>query len=320
MVLRNAFENLAVESKQDTIISELLNIIAELQAAASDADTDAAAAQSRLDLLATEAKLESVRAELSTQQKNALTNTELRATPIPVTFPADESGLTDVELRAADVKVTLDGEQVAVSNFPATQPVSGTVAVSNHPTQQTDALTNTQLRATAVPVSGTVTASGPLTDTQLRASSVLVSGPVTDTQLRATALPVSGTVAVSNFPAQTGLTDTQLRAADVKVTLDSEQVAVSNFPAPPSDYPLPSGQVADLKNVSVITTDQETRMDYDVRTDGNPVYVGVATQGTATLSASWVVLKLTYDGSNRLTRKERISDAIWDNRATLGWT
>ena len=36
-------------------------------------------------------------------------------------------------------------------------------------------LTDTQLRATPVPVSGTVTASGPLTDTQLRASAVPVS-------------------------------------------------------------------------------------------------------------------------------------------------
>lgn len=43
-----------------------------------------------------------------------------------------------------------------------TQPVSGP-------------LTDTQLRATAVPVSGTVTASGPLTDTQLRAAAVPIS-------------------------------------------------------------------------------------------------------------------------------------------------
>lgn len=72
-------------------------------------------------------------------------------------------------------------------------PVSGTVTASGP-------LTDTQLRATPVPVSGTVTASGPLTDTQLRATAVPVSGtvtasgPLTDTQLRATAVPVSGTV------------------------------------------------------------------------------------------------------------------------------
>jgi hypothetical protein len=58
---------------------------------------------------------------------------------------------------------------VAVSNFPASQPVSGP-------------LTDTQLRAAAVPVSGTFwqatqPVSGPLTDTQLRASAVNVQGP-----------------------------------------------------------------------------------------------------------------------------------------------
>lgn len=72
----------------------------------------------------------------------------------------------------------------------ATQPVSiaGTVAVSGP-------LTDTQLRATAVPVSltsttitGTVTTTGPLTDTQLRASAVPVS---------LTSTTITGTVATN---------------------------------------------------------------------------------------------------------------------------
>lgn len=80
---------------------------------------------------------------------------------------------------AAMTPLKVDGSGV-------TQPVSGP-------------LTDTQLRATPVPVSGTV-ATGALTDTQLRATPVPVSGtvtasgPLTDTQLRATAVPVSGTV------------------------------------------------------------------------------------------------------------------------------
>ena len=41
----------------------------------------------------------------------------------------------------------------------------------------TGPLTDTELRATAVPVSGTVTASGPVTDAQLRAAPVPVKGP-----------------------------------------------------------------------------------------------------------------------------------------------
>lgn len=48
-------------------------------------------------------------------------------------------------------------------------------------------LTNTELRAAAVPVSG------PLTDAQIRATALPVSGPLTDAQLRAATLPVSGT-------------------------------------------------------------------------------------------------------------------------------
>lgn len=64
-------------------------------------------------------------------------------------------------------------------------------------------LTDVQLRATPVPVSG------PLTDVQLRATEVPVSGPLTDTQLRATSVPVSGP-----------LTDAQLRATDIPVVDD----------------------------------------------------------------------------------------------------
>jgi len=55
------------------------------------------------------------------------------------------------------------------------------------PLSVTGPLTDTQLRATAVPVSG------PLTDTQLRATAVTVTGPLTDTQLRASAVAISAT-------------------------------------------------------------------------------------------------------------------------------
>jgi hypothetical protein len=132
---------------------------------------------------------------------------------------------------------------VTVTNFPGTQPVSGTVTASGP-------LTDTQLRATALPVSGTVAVSsapttavtGPVTDTQLRASAVPVSGtvtvssapttavtgPVTDTQLRATALPVSGTVAVSSLAAGSntiGSTDT---ARYSSVTTTTPTVAITS--------------------------------------------------------------------------------------------
>jgi len=73
--------------------------------------------------------------------------------------------------------------------------------------------------------------------------------PLTDEELRATPVPVSGSVSVSNFPATQPvsgpLTDAQLRAADVKVSLDGESVSVSNFPATQpisaASLPLPTG-------------------------------------------------------------------------------
>ena len=158
-------------------------------------------------------------ATAANQQTDALTNSELRAAPVPVSgdfYPATQpvSGTVSVDNFPATQAVS---GTVNVGNLPATQPVSGTVAVSNFPAtqpisaaslplptgaataanQQTDALTDTQLRATPVPVSGTVTANTGLTQ------------PLTDTQLRASAVPVSiaATVAVkevrSATPSQT---------------------------------------------------------------------------------------------------------------------
>jgi hypothetical protein len=132
---------------------------------------------------------------------------------VPVVLPAGAGGLTDEELRAAPLDVTgtvsvnvgltdaqLRAQALAVSGtfWQATQPVSGTVAVSNHPS--TMPVTGTFWQATQ-PVSGTFwQATQP------------VSGPLTDAQIRATALPVSGTVTVN-----VGVTDAQLRAAPVPV-------------------------------------------------------------------------------------------------------
>lgn len=148
----------------------------------------------------------------------------------------------------ATVKDYANGNPLTVAltdadgNHIATLPVSGTVAVSNFPAVQPVSdnggsltvdgpLTDAQLRAAAVPVSdggGSLTVDGPLTDAQLRAAAVPisdgggsvtvdgtfwqatqpVSGPLTDTQLRATAVPVSGP-----------LTDAQLRATAVPVSI-----------------------------------------------------------------------------------------------------
>lgn len=61
-----------------------------------------------------------------------LTDTQLRASAVPVSGP-----LTDAQLRASAVPVALQAadlaalETISVANFPATQPVSGTVEITN---------------------------------------------------------------------------------------------------------------------------------------------------------------------------------------------
>lgn len=110
------------------------------------------------------------------------------------------------------IKLTLGADGVNDGDVSAANPVpvSGALSVSNFPAQT--GLTDAQLRASAVPVSGTVTANTGL------------SQPLTDTQLRASAVPVSGTLSVDNFPAQTGLTDAQLRADAVPVSVAGELI------------------------------------------------------------------------------------------------
>jgi hypothetical protein len=157
-----------------------------------------------------------------------LTDTELRATPVPMsgTITANAgAGTFAVSATSLPLPTAASQEHVAAASPHAarlsdgaafykattpsdTQPVSvaGTVTVSGP-------LTDTQLRATAVPVSGTFfQATQPVSI----AASVAVTGPLTDTQLRATPVPISGTVTASG-----PLTDTQLRASAVPVSVSS---------------------------------------------------------------------------------------------------
>lgn len=69
-------------------------------------------------------------------------------------------------------------------------------------------LTNVELRAAAVPVSG------PITDAQMRATPVPVIGPLTDAELRASPVPVDTGLTTQ----LDGLTDAELRAAPVPVS------------------------------------------------------------------------------------------------------
>jgi hypothetical protein len=78
--------------------------------------------------------------------------------------------------------------------------------------------------------------------------------------------------------------------------------------------------VAAKRTASVISDDQ-VLMDYAGRTDSQPVYIGVAAKGVATSEDKWFVVRLEYDGSNRMTvKKSSPARSIWDNRAILTYT
>lgn len=81
--------------------------------------------------------------------------------------------------------------EVQVTNTPLPVDTTGQNITVTNP-----GLTDTELRATPVPVSG------PLTDTELRATPVPISGSVTTTPSTAT----SSTVAVTTLPASTNTT------------------------------------------------------------------------------------------------------------------
>lgn len=135
--------------------------------------------------------------------------------------------LVDVQDRSARLlgHVTVDNASmpttqsgawsVSVSNFPATQPVSGP-------------LTDTQLRASRVPVDGSGVTQ-PVSGTFWQATQP-VSGPLTDSQLRASAVPVSGTFWQATQPVSIAAAlDIQDRSARLlgHITVDNATLAAT---------------------------------------------------------------------------------------------
>ena len=64
-----------------------------------------------------------------------------------------------------------------------------------------------------------------------------------------------------------------------------------------------------------IPSNLQMMCDYDVRTDGQPVYLGFAPKGLAVGTDGWLLHKFTYDVSNRVTVRQ-IAYGDWTNRAT----
>jgi len=82
----------------------------------------------------------------------------------------------------------------------------------------------------------------------------------------------------------------------------------------PSGWPMP---VATGITASAPPIDVE--LDYQSRTDYQPVYLGTAPPGTPTTAPGWALRLLTYDGSARLTSILNASGA-WVNRTSLSYS
>jgi hypothetical protein len=149
-----------------------------------------------------------------------LTDTELRATPVPVSasaLPLPAGASTSVAQGTGNASLaSIDGKLPALSGgrIPVELPAGGS------------GLTDAELRASPVPVSG------PLTDTQLRATPVPVSGTVTtggltDTQLRASAVPVSA----ASLPLPTGAATSTLQTNGTQQTKVTDGTDVASVGA-----------------------------------------------------------------------------------------
>jgi hypothetical protein len=183
-----------------------------------------------------------------------LTNTELRASAVPVSGSVSVSNLPSSQ--AVTGTFWQATQPVSGTFWQATQPVSGSVGVTNFPASQavTGPLTDTQIRATPLPVSGTFwpatqPVSGSVSVSNFPASQAVTgtffqatqpvslasapTTPVTGTFWQATQ-PVSGTVAISNATVAVSgpLTDTQLRASAVPVSgpLTDTQIRATALP------------------------------------------------------------------------------------------
>jgi hypothetical protein len=165
------------------------------------------------------------------------------------------AGATDVSALAKDATLTDGTQKARVTNWPATQQVGGSVAVSNFPAPVTSvsvsnlpttqavsgslSINNFPAPVTSVQVSNlpaTQPVSGPLTDGQLRSAPVAVAGDFyPDTQQVSIAVMPTTPVTGNFYPAVQAvsgpLTDSQLRAAPVAV---NGTVIVAN-PTSPTD-------------------------------------------------------------------------------------
>ena len=125
-------------------------------------------------------------------------------------------------LTAIDGKTPALGQALAA----ASSPVVLTAAQITTLTPQTNAITDAQIRATALPVSGTVAVTGVATETTLAALNTKI--PAQGQALAAASIPVVLTAAqITTLTPVSALTDAQLRATAVPVSVSGVATAAN---------------------------------------------------------------------------------------------
>lgn len=176
----------ATESKQDTgnaslasIDSKLTNPLPVSGTVTTGGLTDAQLRATAVPVSGplTDAQLRATAVPISgtVTASGPLTDTQLRATAVPVSGP-----LTDIQLRATAVPISAASLPLPSGAATDTKQDTGNTSLASIDGKITAVNTGAVVVSSgSITVSGTVTASGPLTDTQLRASAVPVSGTVT---------------------------------------------------------------------------------------------------------------------------------------------
>lgn len=62
------------------------------------------------------------------------------------------------------------------------------------------------------------------------------------------------------------------------------------------------------------------RLDYDGRTDSQPVYVGFAPAGTDETTTNWVIQQISYDSDGNPTAVDIAMGVAWSNRVSEVYT
>ncbi len=211
---------------------------------------------------------------------------------------------SEATLSALNTKVVITANGIKVDGTATIQPVSGP-------------LTDTQLRATPVPVSGTVTANA---GTNLNTSLLALASTQTDKSQFTKITDGTDTALVTSAGEQNVLATAQPGVDIGDVTVNNATGAAAVNIQDGGNSITVDGAVTVSGTVTANPTTYITELD-EVSSTVN--YIGIAVGGTATSAAAWQIKKLSVTGtvtSILLAGGSASFTNIWDNRASLSYS